>query len=94
MKRRAYEYDHQYGLTLYGKAVPPLRPADSRSKFLEAFHNLLHAARVFYKEDNDTTVIADGFPLLNALQGSAPAAGRRARTTSSAICPGRRAPRC
>ena len=36
VKRRAYEYDHQYGLALYGKAVPPLRSADSRSKFLEA----------------------------------------------------------
>ena len=68
VKRRAYEYDHHYGLATYGKAVPPLRPADSRSKFLEGFHNLLHAASVFYKEDNDTTVIADGFPLLNALR--------------------------
>jgi hypothetical protein len=68
VKRRAYEYDHQYGLRLHGKAVPPLRPADSRSKFLEGFHNLLHVASVFYKEDNDTTVIADGFPLLNALR--------------------------
>jgi hypothetical protein len=68
VKRRAYEYDHHYGLTLYGKAVPPLRPADSRSKFLEAFHNLLHRCSIFYKEDNDTTVIADGFPLLNALK--------------------------
>ena len=68
VKRRAYEYDHQYGLTLYGKAVPALRPADSRSKFLEAFHHLLHRCSIFYKEDNDTTVIADGFSLLNALQ--------------------------
>ena len=42
--------------------------ADSRSKFLEAFHNLLHRCSVFYKEDDDTTVIADGFPLLNALK--------------------------
>ena len=33
--RRAYEYDHHYGLTLLGKAVPPLRAADSRSKFME-----------------------------------------------------------
>ena len=68
VKRRAYEYDHQYGLALYGKAVPPLRPADSRSKFLEAFHHLLHRCSIFYKEDNDTTVIADGFALLNALK--------------------------
>jgi hypothetical protein len=68
VSRRAYEYEHAYGLTLYGKAVHSLHPADSRSKFIEAFHNLLHVASVFYKEDNDTTVIADGYPLLNALK--------------------------
>jgi len=68
VRRRAYEYDHHYGLTLYGKAAPRLRSADSRSKFLEAFHNLLNITSVFFKEDNDTTVIADGFPLLNALK--------------------------
>ena len=66
--RRALEYKHQYGLTLYGKANPFARSADSRSKFLESFHNLLHRCSQFYKEDNDTTVIADGFPLLNALR--------------------------
>jgi hypothetical protein len=65
--RRAYEYDHHYGLRLQGKAVPNFRPADSRSKFLEAFHTLLYLAGVFYKEDDDTTVIADGFPIMNAL---------------------------
>jgi hypothetical protein len=68
VKRRAYEYDHHYGLTLYGKALPTMRPADTRSKFIEGFHNLLHAASVFYKEDNDTNYIAEGFPLLNALK--------------------------
>jgi hypothetical protein len=66
--RRAYEYSHHYGLSLLGKAVPRLRPADDRSKFLEAFHSLLRQVAVFYKEDADTTVIADGFPLLNSLQ--------------------------
>jgi hypothetical protein len=66
--RRVYEYDHHYGLTLIGKAVPPLQSADSRSKFLEAFHNLLYRAVVFFREDADTTVISDGFPLLNALK--------------------------
>lgn len=66
--RRAYEYDHHYGLTLYGKAVPTMRSADSRSKFLESFHNLLYRTSVFYHEDADTTVIADGFPLLTALR--------------------------
>lgn len=68
VKRRAYEYEHQYGLRLYGKAIGEVRPADSRSKFLEAFHNLLHLCSIFFKEDNDTTVIADGYPLLNALK--------------------------
>jgi len=66
--RRAYEYDSQYGLTLYGKAVPMLRSADSRSKFLEAFHNLLYRASIFYREDADTTVIADAYPLLKAIR--------------------------
>jgi hypothetical protein len=66
--RRAYEYSHHYGLNLVGRAVPALRPADNRSKFLEAFHSLLRQAAVFYKEDSDTTVIADGFPLMNGLQ--------------------------
>jgi hypothetical protein len=66
--RRAYEYDHHYGLRLQGRAVPELRSADSRSKFIEAFHNLLYRASSFYHEDSDTTVIADGFPLLNSLR--------------------------
>src|SRR6266511_3064249 len=66
--RRAYEYDHHYVLTLYGKAVPPLRAADSRSRFLEAFHNLRHRCAIFYKEHDDTTMIADPFPVLNALK--------------------------
>ncbi|HEX2491765.1 MAG TPA: hypothetical protein VHR27_20330 [Blastocatellia bacterium] len=66
--RRAYEYDHHYGMKLEGKAAPKLRSADSRVKFIEAFHNLLYRAGLFYREDADTTVIADGFPLLNSLR--------------------------
>jgi hypothetical protein len=66
--RRAYEYNHHYGLTLEGKAVRTLRPSDSRSKFLEAFHNLLYLCTIFFKEDDDTTVVADAFPVLNALK--------------------------
>lgn len=66
--RRAYEYDHHYGLSLEGKAIPPMRTADSRSRFLEAFHNLLYLVSAFYKQDDDTTVIADAFPVLNALK--------------------------
>ncbi len=66
--RRAYEYDHHYGLKIVGKAVPEIRSADSRSKFIEAFHNLLYRTASFYREDADTTVIADGFSLLSSLR--------------------------
>ncbi|HLM58293.1 MAG TPA: hypothetical protein VK422_19475 [Pyrinomonadaceae bacterium] len=66
--RRAYEYQHEYGLTIFGRAVPKLLPADRRSMFIEAFHNLLHLASVFYREQSDTMVIADAFPLLNSLK--------------------------
>jgi len=66
--RRAHEYLHHYGLSLVGKAVPDLNPADIRSKFIEGFHNLLSAAARFFRDDSDTTVIADAFPLLNALK--------------------------
>ena len=68
VKRRVYEYHHHYGLNLYGKAVPELRPADNRSKFLEAFHNLLHTASEYFKAVQDTTVVPDGYPLLHALK--------------------------
>jgi len=67
VRRRAYEYVHHYGLTLFGKAASDLNAADRRSKFLEAFHNLLYQASIFFKEDFQTTVIADGFQLLNSL---------------------------
>lgn len=66
--RRAYEYDHHYGLKIVGKAVPELRSADSRSKFIEGFHNLLYRTAAFYREDADTTVVADGFALLSSLR--------------------------
>ena len=68
MPRRSLECSHHYGLTLFGKANPQVRPADPRSNFLESFHNLLLRCSQFVKEDNDTTVIADGFPSLNALK--------------------------
>lgn len=66
--RRTYEYDHHYGMRLFGKAIPEVKTADSRSKFLEAFHNLLHLCTIFFQQDDDTTVVADGFPVLNALK--------------------------
>jgi hypothetical protein len=68
VRRRALEYDHQYGFKIQGRAVPYFRSADSRSKFIESFHNLLYRTALFYREDADTTVVADAFPLLNALK--------------------------
>jgi hypothetical protein len=68
VRRRAYEYDHHYGMSLQGKAVTGMQTADSRSKFLEAFHNMLYLTTDFYRQDDDTTVIADAFPLVNALR--------------------------
>ena len=68
LKRRAYEYDHHYGITLIGKALDDFRPADSRSRFLEAFHNMLYRTMMFYREDDDATVTADAFAMLNALR--------------------------
>jgi hypothetical protein len=68
VRRRAFEYDHEYGLPLLGKAVGRLRGADTRSKFLESLHNLLYTSVTFHLQDDDLTVQADGFPVLNALR--------------------------
>lgn len=68
VQRRAYEYDHHYGFALVGKAVPRIESADSRSKFVAAFHNLLYRTIMYYREDDDTTIVADAFALLNALR--------------------------
>jgi hypothetical protein len=67
-KRRAYEYEHQYGLTLFGKANRDVLPDPARSRFPHAFHNLLSLCAGFFRSDDDTTVIADGIPLLHALR--------------------------
>jgi hypothetical protein len=66
--RRAYEYDHAYGLVLASKPRHPVRGADSRSRFIEAYHTLLCLCAEFFIRDDDTTVIADGFNVLNALK--------------------------
>ncbi len=66
--RRAYEYTYEYGLAIEGKAVPKIRAAESRAEFLSAFHGLLQLATQFFREDNDSTLRADAFPVLNALR--------------------------
>jgi hypothetical protein len=68
LARRAYEYDHHYGLRLSGQAVPSMQPADSRTQFLEAFHRLLVEAMQYYQLSMNTTMQADAFPVLDALR--------------------------
>jgi hypothetical protein len=68
LPRRVNEYDHEYGLMLTGRAVPKANFTDTRVKFLEAFHNLLNLAYVYFIQSDDTTYIADAFPVLNALR--------------------------
>jgi hypothetical protein len=63
-QRRLYEYDHHYGL----RPVRDLRTAESRSRFLDALHVLIQKCAAFFKEEDDTTVVADAFPILNALR--------------------------
>jgi hypothetical protein len=66
--RRAAEYMHAYGLPLRGKAIPNMIHADTRKRFLRSFHTLLNLSAEFFRQDDDTTIYADGFPLLNALR--------------------------
>jgi hypothetical protein len=68
LARRAYEYDHHYGLRLQGQAVPAMVPVDSRTQFIEAFHRLLQEASRYYRTAMDTTMNADAFPALNMLR--------------------------
>lgn len=68
VRRRAAEYRYEYGLALIGRAVPPGGEVESRTRFLESFHALLHIAARFYRDTNDTTIRPDPFPVLNALR--------------------------
>ena len=69
VRRRAAEYEYEYGLSLLGRAVPsPRSNVERRSAFLAAFHQVIHQAHLFYKELDDLTVNADAFPLAQALR--------------------------
>jgi hypothetical protein len=63
-RRRAYEYDHQYGLRV-GGADEPLQPVESRSRFPRAFGDLLRRADEFYADDDAT---ADASRVLQAIR--------------------------
>jgi hypothetical protein len=64
-RRRAYEYEHQYGLRVTGAADSP-KPVESRSRFPGAFDDLLQRAAEFYAEADIAT--ADASPVLQALR--------------------------
>ncbi|MCJ8166189.1 hypothetical protein MKJ04_15180 [Pontibacter sp. E15-1] len=68
ISRRNLEYQYEYGISLIGKAVPQVSVAEHRTDFIRAFHNLLKSCIEFYNQANFTTVIPDGFPLLNHLR--------------------------
>jgi hypothetical protein len=68
IRRRASAYLDSYGVPLYGKAVENLEVAERRSKFLQAFHNLLYRAATFYRDAQNLMMKPDGYPLLQAIQ--------------------------
>jgi hypothetical protein len=66
--RMAFEYEHEYGLTMLGSGGISMKSADSRSFFIQAFHNLLSKSAAFYKEADNLMKVPDAFPVLNALR--------------------------
>ena len=66
--RRYYEYAHHYGIILEGEAVRGASIADSRTRFVEAFHGLLNLAAKYYVEAANKLVEPDAFSILNALR--------------------------
>jgi hypothetical protein len=66
--RRIQEYKHHYGPCALDGAVSGVQAADVRTAFPDAFMNLMSLCEAFYKEDNQTTVIADAFPVLFGLR--------------------------
>src|SRR5271156_6777181 len=67
-RRRIQEYKHQYGPTTLDGSVLGVQAADVRTAFPDAFMNLMSLCEAFYREDNQTTVIADAFPVLFGLK--------------------------
>lgn len=68
IKERALEYAKHYGILLQGNAVKDLRPADVRTQFLPAYHDLLRKAVEFIDLSSNTQVEANPFHLHNAIR--------------------------
>lgn len=68
INRRNQEYKYEYGYSLKGRAVQNIEAAEHRSNFQRGFHSLLRTTMEFYQQANFTTVIPDGFPILNHLR--------------------------
>lgn len=68
VQQRDCEYRHEYGHGLEGRAVNGLRAADSRTRFLQTFHNLLYQSVLFFRQADDATVVANAGPVLYALR--------------------------
>lgn len=66
--RRNYEYEHEYGIALRGKAVPAMRVADRRSKFIEAFNDLMFRCAQFIRDSANLQYNPNPFPLLTGLK--------------------------
>ncbi|MBV9947389.1 MAG: hypothetical protein JOZ69_11110, partial [Myxococcales bacterium] len=66
--RRIQEYKHQYGPCALDGAASGIQAADVRTAFPDAFMNLMSLCEAFYQEDNQTTVIADAYPVLFGLR--------------------------
>ena len=69
VRRRAAEYEFEYGLPLIGRAVP--RGRDARGAPVGFLRGVPHGpapGHVFFKELDDLTITADGFPLYEALR--------------------------
>lgn len=69
VRRRDAEYANEYGLHMIGRAIPTTDLyVEQRTQFLESFHTLLFEAHRFFVADDDATMNADAFPVLNSLR--------------------------
>jgi hypothetical protein len=70
VRRRAAEYQYQYGLELLGRAVPPPSSVvERRTQFLEAFHDLLNGSYAFFKQRDNRMIDADASDVMHLLRG-------------------------